>query len=193
MARRNDHSREDLENLAKETAKKIVIEHGYGALTARKLAQEIGYTPGTLYNVFGSMDGLILAINLETLEGLEKALVEVIEKGGDPEKQIKSMAKIYIDFANSNRNLWLLVFDHSLPKGQKSPEWYHKKIQGLFTRLENVMGRDKASAIAARTLWSSVHGICYMAQTDKISLIGEYSPYEMADFLIDNFFRGLKT
>lgn len=38
--------------MALEAARRIVREEGLGALTARRVAGAIGYSPGTLYLVF---------------------------------------------------------------------------------------------------------------------------------------------
>jgi AcrR family transcriptional regulator len=60
MARRSDHSRDELYNLAMTAARDIVRREGMAALTARGLATAIGYSPGTLYNLFDSLDELAL-------------------------------------------------------------------------------------------------------------------------------------
>ena len=52
MARRSDHSREELREMAITAAEQIVVEQGYEGLSARKVAAAIGYTVGTLYLVF---------------------------------------------------------------------------------------------------------------------------------------------
>jgi len=76
MARRSDHTREELKNLILSSASRIIENEGYSALTVRKIATDIGYTPGTLYNVFQSMDGLTLALNAERVERLLTLLAE---------------------------------------------------------------------------------------------------------------------
>ena len=65
MARRKDHTREELTQLAIKAGRELVVEKGSAALTARNVAQAIGYTPGTLYNVFENIDALVAAINIE--------------------------------------------------------------------------------------------------------------------------------
>ena len=42
----------------------------HGRLTARKVAQAIGYAPGTLYNLFRNRDEMILHLNGRTLDRL---------------------------------------------------------------------------------------------------------------------------
>ena len=193
MARRSDHSREDLKRLSIDVAKKIITESGYESLTARKLAQEIGYTPGTLYNIFGSMHGVMFAVNYETLLSLEVNLTKSIKQNSNLpiDSKLKEMAKTYIDFSYAERNLWLAVFQHNLPQEHTSPEWYKEKIINLFSRLEEILGKSKDFKMASRTLWSSIHGICFIEQTNKMEIIGGYSPYEMSNFLIEKFIKGL--
>ena len=70
MARRSDHSREELREMALSAAEQIVVEQGYEGLSARKVASAIGYTVGTLYLVFENIDDLILNINARTLDRL---------------------------------------------------------------------------------------------------------------------------
>ena len=64
MARRSDHSRDELYELALVAARRIIEDGGYRALTARKVADHMGYSPGTLYNVFAGLDDVTDALLL---------------------------------------------------------------------------------------------------------------------------------
>ena len=59
MARRTDHSREELEALIVKVSRNIISEQGLSQLSTRKIAAEIGYSPGTIYNVFSDLDAVI--------------------------------------------------------------------------------------------------------------------------------------
>lgn len=74
MARRSDHSREEIRAMALAAAQQIVTEQGFAALNARKIASAIGYTVGTLYLVFKNLDDLFLQLNARTLDDLHAAL-----------------------------------------------------------------------------------------------------------------------
>lgn len=199
MARRNDHSKEELKNLILNTAIKIVQEEGFTKLTARKLAQNVGYTAGTLYHLFGSMDGIIFAINEQTLSQLSKILTDPAQysQESDLTEHLKIMAKLYMKFANNNRHLWLMVFNHALPQGEKSPDWYRQQVESLFSPLEKMLSplfskkTREENILAARVLWLSVHGICYMEETEKTPLISENNANMMVNYLIDTFVAGI--
>jgi AcrR family transcriptional regulator len=70
MARRSDHTRDELHRLALDAARRITEREGLRGLRARQIARDIGYTIGTLYNLFEDLDDLILHLNGETLDAL---------------------------------------------------------------------------------------------------------------------------
>lgn len=200
MARRSDHSREELKDLILETSWKIVGSQGFEGLTARRVATEIGYAPGTIYNLFKSMNDLYLQINGRTLDLLYETLAAPVcnDPKKEPSTNMVKMASQYMNFAKEYRPYWLMLFSHQMPEGRKSQKWYEEKIDRLFTPLENLLEpfftprQGKKRKMAARILWSSVHGLCFLQETGKIALVdGQSSAEDMAKYLIDTFIAGL--
>ena len=70
MGRRSDHTAEELRRMTLDAARKIVSENGLRGLTTRSIAREIGYTVGTLYQIFDNVDRLIEQMNIETLDAM---------------------------------------------------------------------------------------------------------------------------
>ncbi|MBL4851095.1 MAG: TetR/AcrR family transcriptional regulator, partial [Gammaproteobacteria bacterium] len=70
MARRNDHSREQLRDLAIQAVLNLVDHDAFVSVTARSVTQDMGYTVGTLYLVFRNFDDLLLQVNAELLKRL---------------------------------------------------------------------------------------------------------------------------
>jgi len=201
MARRSEHSREELENLLLQQARFIVGAHGFEGLTARKLADAIGYTPGTIYNVFHSMDELYLRINAETLDALQCILnaPECRDPACSPVDNMKFMAAQYKNFCGSHRPYWLMLFEHRLSTGKDVPPWFAEKIEKLFEPLESLLdkfydaGEVRRRRMAARILWSSVHGICFLEQSGKFKLVNNDTTIDhMMDYLIDCFVSGIQ-
>ncbi len=58
MARRSDHSKEEIKALAIKHAYELVEEKGEAGFKARDIAKRMGYTVGTLYYVFEDMENL---------------------------------------------------------------------------------------------------------------------------------------
>ena len=196
MARRNDHSREELRNMMLDSAIRIAGSEGFDALTARRLAREIGYAVGTIYNVFKTMDDLYLAVNGHTLDALyalmEKTLAD--NKGKQPVDQMKALAASYIKFTREQAPYWRMLFGHRLPPGHTLPDWYAGKVEKLFEPLGGVLAalygpqdKDRIRK-ATKVLWAAVHGMCVLQDTGKVDLTLDGGDIqELADFLVDSF------
>ncbi|MGH1403953.1 MAG: TetR/AcrR family transcriptional regulator [Alphaproteobacteria bacterium] len=201
MARRSDHTREELKELILETSWDIVGLDGFENLSARRIAGEIGYTPGTIYNLFDSMDDLYLQVNARTLTQLRMLLDDPACNHLDkaPVQNMKEMASLYIRFTQNNRKHWLMLFQHTTPDDFELPEWFDGKIEEMFAPLERQM-RGYFSAehqvrqkMAARMLWSSVHGLCFLQETGKIGIVRQDMSMErIAHSLIDIFIKGIE-
>ncbi len=195
MARRSDHSREELHDLALGAARKVAEKDGLRALTARRVAREIGYTVGTLYNIFEDLDDLIVQLNGRTLDELYEALAE-LPLDGEAETATLTLAEGYIDFTSRHLNLWSLMFEHHLPEGKQLPDWHHEKVLRLLGLVERALapyfapGEDSERHHSARVLWSSLHGICSLASADKL-VISE-TMMGLAKTLVTNYLAGLR-
>lgn len=194
MARRADHTRAELKELATNAGWEMIQSQGLAEFSARKVAGAIGYTIGTIYNVFGTHENLILTINGKTLDHWFAAMEEAME-GVKPAKAIHALAAFYIDYSHENRNLWLALFADSKASPEELPEWYHAKMNRFFTYLErSIVGATDSSAVKARrdaqVLWAAIHGICVLSLSGKLELVGTETPQVLAKSFIDTYLRG---
>ena len=70
MGRRSIHTPDELRELIIEATTSIVEQDGLEGLSAREIAKRVGYSPGTLYNVFENLDDLLLIIEARLLDEL---------------------------------------------------------------------------------------------------------------------------
>lgn len=198
MARRSDHSREELYTLALGAARQIVEADGFRALTARQVADAIGYSPGTLYNLFANLDDLILHLNGQTLDRLTDRLSQCSIQG-KPEQDLQELLDAYLGFLEENAELWEVLFQHRLPAGVTAPAWYDAKIGRALEIVETVLApyfsneQAEQRRQAATTLWAGLHGVCSLAEADKLRAISTQSMRQMAGTLVSVFSAGLKA
>ncbi len=196
MGRRSDHSREELYEMALEAARKIAEEEGLRGLAARRIAREIGYTVGTLYNLFEDLDDLIIHMNGRTLDDLYEALANV-QLDGEPETAMRALAEGYIEFVDDHPKVWNVLFEHRLPEPRQPPDWHHEKILRLLGLVEQALGplfppgRETERHHAARVLWSSLHGICSLESAGK--LVASETVTALTDTLVTCFLAGLRS
>jgi len=202
MARRSDHTREELKEMILKTSWDIIGKDGFEGLTARKIANKIGYAPGTIYNLFTSMEDLYIAINGQTLDLLYKVLScpECNDTNNSISDNVKKTALLYREFIQGYRPYWLMLFTHSIPDDMQAPDWYLEKVKRLFSPLEVLLQplftNKKTGDIkkAARVLWSSIHGLLFLEGTGKIPLItNNETAIEMTNYLVDNFMSGIEN
>jgi AcrR family transcriptional regulator len=196
MARRSDHSREEIREMALTAAEKIVVEQGYGGLSARKVVTAIGYTVGTLYLVFDNLDDLILHINARTLDRLHARMAEAQKNSDDAGEYLLQLGEVYIRFANADPHRWAMVFEHHFSGDQLVPAWYQEKIERMFALVEKGLEPlaqhrpQQEITQAARALWGGVHGICILALTDNLGVVGVESVQDLTQSLISNYLKG---
>jgi len=199
MARRSDHSREELREMTLTAAENIVVEQGYEGLSARKVATAIGYTVGTLYLVFENLDDLILHINARTLDRLHTRMTESQANPGDAVDYLLQLGEIYIRFANDDPHRWAMVFEHRFSEDRVVPAWYQEKIARMFAMVEEGLeplatNRPQLEVTqAARALWGGVHGICILALTDNLGIAGVDSVQDLTQSLISNYLKGFTS
>jgi len=197
MARRSDHTREEIKEMAIQAGQAIIADEGFSGFSARKVAREIGYTVGTLYNVFESHGDLVLHINAKTLESMHEFMAKHTKQSDCTKTAIKALAASYIQFAQQHHNRWSALFEFTLPQDASLPKWYADKIKVLFTLIEAPLkpllkGNRKRIKRAAKVLWASIHGICQLGLTGTLDTIGAESIQVLTDSLIDHYMRGLR-
>lgn len=196
MARRSDHSRDEIREMALKAAEAIVEREGAAGLSTRKIANEIGYTAGSLYLIFENLDDLIFQTNARTLAELAIELDRAMTRKNDPEAVLVELSLVYLRFAASHRGRWDLIFGPGAPTATASPEWYRNLVLALFDRVEKLLARldpvrtAPEVALAARALWGGVHGVCTLALTDKLDIAGLSDAGKLTTSLIENFLSG---
>lgn len=196
MGRRNDHSRDELEDMCIKAARWIVQADGLEKLTARRVADDIGYSVGTLYNLFDGQDGLILRLNGRTLDGLAER-IEQVEFIESTKHDLLALGRAYMAYVSENRNLWNALFQHRLPNGLKAPKWYQAKVNNLLLVMESILSHDIPDRAnqqeVARVLWSAIHGISSLGADGKLSVVTTRSAVDLMESLVINYLRGYCT
>lgn len=166
-----------------KSALALMQEGGLAAVKAREVAERAGVSVGTVYNLFGNVDQLILAANVRIYDELgaigtrrmiaiEADLQKRIRAGkvGDtPRERLRArlvgLAETYVDFVSANANRWsaLLAFNRTRAVGESEDNLQH--LNALIDILGDVLKeaprwRTPAERrLAGRALWSAVHGV----------------------------------
>ena len=195
MPRRYQHSKEELRHLALDAVQVVAEREGPQQVSARKVAQEIGYAPGMLYHLFENIDDLILQANARTIALLTDTLEKSVQRKA-PDKAVLAMAQQYLSLAMDNSRRWQLLFEHSMRNDVPVPDWYQHQTDALFRLVEKQLTamapakKRRDVSLAARSLWSAVHGVCLLTVTTKLDVGGPVQAAKLVESLVTNYLRG---
>ncbi len=198
MARRSDHTLEQKRDLALDAATALAAQGGLRAVTARAVAERMGYTIGTLYNIYDNLDELIARANARTLDDLYAALTAT-PAGETAEEQLRELARRYVAFIAHNPGRWGAVIEAPSTRDLPLADWYGEKVERPLALAERAIAGyfrpddDPAERAAlrrhARVLWSALHGICILAAQGGMHR--EDSVDSLIDALIEAYLPGL--
>jgi AcrR family transcriptional regulator len=184
MGRRSDHSRAELEELILQAGEAHLAQVGFPGFSAREVAKRVGYSIGTIYNVFGSYDRLILAINARTLRAWAAFLQMRLEQ--EPGNRLATLVHGYFDFAAENRNRWMALYDHRMGSESELPDQFLAAFAALIALIQAEVAAARPEApddeVGALTgsLVAIAHGHCMFVLNGTHALFGEWMPREAA-------------
>jgi AcrR family transcriptional regulator len=157
----------------------------------------IGYSPGTLYNIFENLDDVLLTLQVQ-LMGRTVEHLKRVPLTADGEKNIEDLAYAYVDFALVNRRMWNLFLAHNLPAGKTVPAPFHDYTTSLVEIVRNAltpiapnMPRENIDT-TSRAFLAGLNGITAFAATEKGVYITPATAQSYAKELTTTFLRGLR-
>ncbi|WCM21327.1 TetR/AcrR family transcriptional regulator [Paraburkholderia bryophila] len=109
IAERKNRQKQALRERILDAARRIVMREGFAALSMRKIADAIEYSPATLYLHFASRDEIALAL---CEEGYAQLLASFEPHAGiaDPAERLKALGRAYIAFGVAHPQTYRLIF-----------------------------------------------------------------------------------
>jgi len=189
MPKRPTH--EDIREKTLAAAMATVDAEGYTALNARSLATAAGCSVGTLYNVFGDLDGVVYALNLQTARALHRALSAGVEGVAEtPRDRLTALANAYLDFAQTHPKRWEALFRFRA----KGPIDGAVGRQGdaLFALLRDSTG-GAVPDDALLALWAAVHGVVELATQQHLLYYASGSERRYLTLILHAAIKGMEA
>ncbi|MGV3491490.1 MAG: TetR/AcrR family transcriptional regulator [Devosia sp.] len=190
MARRADHSKEELGKLIVDTAEELIATDGIDEFSARSLSRAIGYTAGTLYHHFKDLDDIVTQVNTRTLVGLAHAFASA-ETSDDPKAMLHAYADAFLGYIAVKRNLWNALFEFRRKAGQPVPHWYIEAIASLirivascFAQIRPDLPVDDARR-SGQLVFASIHSVVSLDSSGRLSLVMDQDIRTVVHELVD--------
>jgi AcrR family transcriptional regulator len=134
---RRQKEKEDIKQRILDAARKIAAKEGWHALTIRKIADEIEYTPPIVYEYFENKEDLIREIIYAGFSMLSKEISDARQSETDPKELLKILSLIHWDFAFGNIELYQLMFSLEKPVPNEEMISNMRFIESIFLDLAN--------------------------------------------------------
>lgn len=194
VARRLEHTREEMIDLVAEKAEEIGAREGLAGITMRRLATAVGYAPNSIYHSVGDMDAVILRLNARTLDRLRRSLQRRIRPARTPEDTALAIADGYMAFVRQNHRLWSILVDYIRRDQGALPDWYEAALSRPLALVEEALAplfpdpEDRRRSVAA--LWASLHGIAALSLSGKLGMVTADDAPDLARMLVSRYVAG---
>ncbi len=210
MARPKESDRQDIRALVLHKAKKLFLQLGYHNITMRKIAEEIGYTPGTIYLYFTSKEEILYELHNEGFRLLYHYKMSMLDSGvsGALDRLTKG-GKTYIAFALENPEYYEVMFNMPEPRdymdGLVSEKHRRRDLsidyamrsyeflkQGIQQCQEEGYLKGVDIDIATFLFWSTIHGIASLTIRKRVPF-SQPSTQKLAEEAVDLFMSMVST
>ena len=160
---RRSKQRAELRGQILEAARRIVLCEGYRALTMRRIAEAVEYSPAAIYQYFENRDAIAKALMDQGFEELAKVL-EAAAAAEEPGERLSAVARAYVGFGLEHPETYRLMFmeDPEITASfLENASQYSDAGERAYAALL-ASGVDKTTADA---LWTSLHGIVALKLT----------------------------
>ena len=178
-------------------AREILVSDGLEGLQARRVARGADCSVGTIYNLFGNLDMVIITANADTLDELHGELLRSKDGMSTMDAQLNAMASMYLSFAVERTTEWRAIFEHRLTTKTTVPDWYLLKQSELFAVVEGILEEaidaPNQRLEAARALFSAVHGVISLALNEKLGIFDRPATERQVQFIVQSISGGLRS
>lgn len=173
----------------------LIIEKGYDSLTMEMLAEQVGISRQTLYHHFASKDDLALRAILELMEQGIRAILAV-DPSLSPLTRLEKVVRWMIDFRSGEIGTAFCKAKPALLPLKSRPEYrsaFARRAEAIRRIVEDAraMGeirQDLSDGLIVQMLF----GLVSDANYEELIASGEASAEEVADAVVDLFFRGIR-
>jgi AcrR family transcriptional regulator len=164
------HCKESLRQDILDAARELFVSQGYGSVSLRKIALQVGCTPMAIYCHFEDKAEILDSICEETFTCFAAIGDRLDREGLAPRERLEAGLRNYIEFGLAHPHHYQLTFLH--PASDPEAQGRREKIgRRAFERLRSQVAAcleekerksERASDdvdVASQLIWASVHGL----------------------------------
>ncbi|MEK4734232.1 TetR/AcrR family transcriptional regulator [Paenibacillus sp. FSL L8-0641] len=198
--KRRERENNEIRRKIIEAARSLFLNQGYAEVSMRKIADQIEYSPTTIYHYFANKEAVVRELLLEGntlfLQALQQRVDEARVAGSNALDTLKTVSDAYVRFGTANPEYYNILFISNL----ESVSLVSLIDSGRFKGFELLEAGLKAAMeegyiiqgderLIARSIWSMLHGLTSLLLNFELPMAK--SNDELIAFTIDTFLKGL--
>ncbi len=201
---RRERERQEIRGKILDAARELFAEQGYEAVTMRKIAEKIEYTPTAIYFHFTDKEAMIREIVAQDFQSFAKQFRRARDIA-DPLLRLPAIAEVFVDYAITHPNHYRLLFMTASPAVKEAGYEVISRdpAQDTYAYFKSCIDEAIASGrlrpelndaeLLVQALWGSMHGVVslYIAKGKDPWI--DWRPIEViARTVTDILMRGLR-
>ncbi len=165
---RREREKHELRSKILDSARELFIAQGYEAVTMRKIAERIEYSPTAIYLHFKDKDALIRELCVHDFTAFARGFLDLVSIE-DPIERLFRAGEVYVRFATDHPRQYRLMFMTPRPTVEPEPGEAEDPAQNgyVFLRatLEQAIAQGKLrpefqdAQLVAQCVWGAMHGL----------------------------------
>jgi AcrR family transcriptional regulator len=165
---RREREKAELRTKILDAARELFVSEGYDAVTMRKVAERIEYSPTAIYLHFKDKDALIRDLCNHDFQVFAERFVDVAGVA-DPIERLNKAGEVYVAFALQHPQQYRLMFMTPHPPVEPTGDEVEDPTRNTYVFLRATLeqaireGRLRPQysdpELVAQTIWAATHGV----------------------------------
>jgi AcrR family transcriptional regulator len=155
-------------------AREIARTEGWAAVTIRRIAEMIEYSPPTIYEYFANKDAILSEVQREGFDQLTEVMRQAAEQATDTTERLEQIGRSYWRFTQQQPELYQVMHgadsaglptEETLNGGRKAAAVVYEALEQWAQAGEIVLPDPQG---AVETLWALLHGLVSITLLDRV-------------------------
>ena len=155
-------------------ARSIARAEGWPAVTIRRIADMIEYSPPTIYEYFANKDAILSEVQREGFDQLTDTLRHAAEQTADPAQRLEQIGRAYWRFTQQQPELYQVMdgtdsaglpTEETLNGGRKAAAVVYEALEE-WAQAHEIVLQDPQGAV--ETLWALLYGLAAVTLLDRV-------------------------
>jgi len=181
-----------------DAARELFVREGYDAVSMRRIAARIEYSPTAIYLHFPDKQSILSAICDETFDKLSARLTQCFARTVDPLARLRDGMRIYVEFGLEHPHHYTVALLLKPVEARRSePTAGHRAFAFMQAAVAGAMAagaiRPGEVDTTSQTLWAACHGLVALLITVPPDRFAFVPTDRLIRHTIDTLIAGLQA